>query len=260
MSLKYSDVRAIITALNPGDEPEAVEARIKQWQRLGVPDGVNVGRGTRCEYTDAMVWQIALISALQNMGIPPATGKELIAAFGGNAVIQTLHGRIVIDTVRIERVIQGHCAAQGLDRNDDSPTAQPVRPELGQPVAGDVAASDEVRELVKVAQEVVDTAFDHYTARNGKRMSIEGDDGEKCWIVPFDQFEHLRATLERLSTQSTAEAVAAERERVALIVQDVCELVPDYAEGAPDVVEISTSDLTVILERHLAAIRAGESA
>lgn len=46
--------------------------------------------------------------------------------------------------------------------------------------------------LVAAAQAVLDTAQDYYTARNGRRCSIEGSDGEKCWIVPFDQFEDLR--------------------------------------------------------------------
>ena len=50
--------------------------------------------------------------------------------------------------------------------------------------------------LREAGQAVIDTAFDHYTARNGRRMSIEGDDGEKCWIVPFDHFEALRKALE----------------------------------------------------------------
>lgn len=52
--------------------------------------------------------------------------------------------------------------------------------------------------LVEAARAVIDTAFDHYSARNGKRMTIEGDDGEKCWIVPFDQFEDLRRALAAL--------------------------------------------------------------
>lgn len=51
-------------------------------------------------------------------------------------------------------------------------------------------------EALKVAgQSVIDQMFDYYTARNGRRMSIEGDDGEKCWIVPFDAMEELRAAL-----------------------------------------------------------------
>lgn len=54
----------------------------------------------------------------------------------------------------------------------------------------------EIARLREAGQAVIDTAFDHYTARNGRRMSIEGDDGEKCWIVPFDHFEALRTTLE----------------------------------------------------------------
>lgn len=59
-----------------------------------------------------------------------------------------------------------------------------------------VAAKDvEIGRLREVGCAVVAGAFDHYVARNGRRCSIEGDDGEKCWIVPFDEFEALSAAL-----------------------------------------------------------------
>lgn len=50
-------------------------------------------------------------------------------------------------------------------------------------------------DLREAAQAVIEQAFDFYKARNGRVMSIEGEDGEKCWIVPFDAFEQLRAAL-----------------------------------------------------------------
>jgi len=60
--------------------------------------------------------------------------------------------------------------------------------------------------LMEAAKDVVDRAFDHYRARNGRMCSIEGDDGEKCWIVPFDAMEDLRAALAS-SPASEAEPV-----------------------------------------------------
>ncbi|PQM29387.1 hypothetical protein CVO77_00155 [Sphingopyxis lindanitolerans] len=65
--------------------------------------------------------------------------------------------------------------------------------------------------IEEAAQAVIASANDYYTARNGKRMGIEGDDGEKCWIVPFDQFEDLRRAL-----STTSEAPEAGRLREAL--------------------------------------------
>lgn len=49
--------------------------------------------------------------------------------------------------------------------------------------------------LRDATKDVIATADDYYTARNGRRCSIEGEDGEKCWIVPFDPFQALRAAL-----------------------------------------------------------------
>lgn len=54
---------------------------------------------------------------------------------------------------------------------------------------------DEPVGLREAAEEVCNRAFDHYRARNGRMCSIEGDDGEKCWIIPYDAMEDLRAAL-----------------------------------------------------------------
>ncbi len=57
--------------------------------------------------------------------------------------------------------------------------------------------------LVERLGAAIGQAFDYYTARNGRRMSIEGDDGEKCWILPFDAFEELKHALAALRAPST---------------------------------------------------------
>jgi hypothetical protein len=51
--------------------------------------------------------------------------------------------------------------------------------------------------LASAARNLIASRTDHYTARNGKRMSIEGDDGEKCWIIPFDAMNDLEIALTR---------------------------------------------------------------
>lgn len=58
------------------------------------------------------------------------------------------------------------------------------------------AAASEREQLEAAARDVISSASDTYKKRNGHVASLEGDDGEKCWIVPFDQFEQLRAALE----------------------------------------------------------------
>ena len=59
-----------------------------------------------------------------------------------------------------------------------------------------------VKEAGEAGASVIEQAFDYYTARNGRKCSIEGDDGEKCWIVSFDAFESLRATLVKIKENS----------------------------------------------------------
>ncbi|MEG8224055.1 hypothetical protein OSJ57_26225, partial [Sphingomonas sp. HH69] len=65
--------------------------------------------------------------------------------------------------------------------------------------------------LREAAEELSARAFDHYRARNGRMCSIEGDDGEKCWIIPYDAMEDLRAALampiEAPSTSGLGEAM-----------------------------------------------------
>lgn len=63
------------------------------------------------------------------------------------------------------------------------------------------AAREEVEALIAAGTDVIEQATDYYTARNNRRMSIEGEDGEKCWIVPFDPFEHLRATVNKMDRE-----------------------------------------------------------
>jgi len=46
-------------------------------------------------------------------------------------------------------------------------------------------------------RELVSTRSDHFTMRNGERRSIEGDDGEKCWLVHSDPMFALESFLAR---------------------------------------------------------------
>lgn len=70
-----------------------------------------------------------------------------------------------------------------------------------------------------VVEAVIGQASDHYQKRNGHRASIEGEDGEKCWIVPFDAFENLRHAM--LAAASPSEAKGEEmREAIARIVSE----------------------------------------
>ena len=47
-----------------------------------------------------------------------------------------------------------------------------------------------VQEAVK---SIINNLSSTYTARNGRKMTIEGDDGEMCWILSNDGYDALRA-------------------------------------------------------------------
>ena len=40
---------------------------------------------------------------------------------------------------------------------------------------------------------IINNLSSTYTARNGRKMTIEGDDGEMCWILSNDGYDALRA-------------------------------------------------------------------
>lgn len=53
----------------------------------------------------------------------------------------------------------------------------------------------ETQRLTKACQDLLAGMTDAYTARNGRQMGIEADDGEKCWIVHSDFITELKASL-----------------------------------------------------------------
>jgi hypothetical protein len=57
------------------------------------------------------------------------------------------------------------------------------------------AQVDEPERLRKAAQALLDGLTSTYTARNGREVGIQGDDGEKCYIVHSDLVFDLRAAL-----------------------------------------------------------------
>ncbi len=53
-------------------------------------------------------------------------------------------------------------------------------------------------DMREAAQAILDRASDTYTARNGRKVGIQADDGEKCWIVHSDDIEDLRRAIAAL--------------------------------------------------------------
>jgi hypothetical protein len=49
----------------------SLESRIKQWQKMGFPEGVNVGRGVKAQYGATQLLQLMLLLKLLTVGLTP---------------------------------------------------------------------------------------------------------------------------------------------------------------------------------------------
>lgn len=120
---------------------------------------------------------------------------DLTAAYLSCVVSKPEHS---LDTKIADYVIDFLVSHQMLDESDEY-SLQDIMAALHdnytptKPV--DVAA---VRED---AEQLIRNRFDTYTAKNGKRISIEGDDGEKCWIASFEDMHDLENALRTLSAE-----------------------------------------------------------
>jgi hypothetical protein len=71
-----------------------------------------------------------------------------------------------------------------------------------QPTALDIALNELERvtacwrRVETAAKELIALRRSTFRARNGREVGIEGDDGEKCWIVHSDQMTALEAAIE----------------------------------------------------------------
>jgi hypothetical protein len=57
--------------------------------------------------------------------------------------------------------------------------------------------------LVQAATELLERMSSTYKARNGREVGVQGDDGEKVWLVHSDEIEALRRALENTPKQAT---------------------------------------------------------
>lgn len=59
-----------------------------------------------------------------------------------------------------------------------------------------VAAKDaEIAKLREAGSEIITHMFSTYKARNGREVGVQGDDGEKVWLVHSDYIFALQAAL-----------------------------------------------------------------
>lgn len=73
VALSYGDVEATLARLNrvADDKRVAFRARLKHFQRLGFPPGVNTGTGKRAVYTFPLLLMLAFATELTQAGMAP---------------------------------------------------------------------------------------------------------------------------------------------------------------------------------------------
>lgn len=62
----------------------------------------------------------------------------------------------------------------------------------------------EIEALVEAARRVSKRKFSTYKARNGRDVGVEGDDGEKCFIVHSDEIFALDCALKAYDLRKPA--------------------------------------------------------
>jgi hypothetical protein len=70
-------VVACVAGIAP-DKQETFRSRLKQWQKMGFPEGTKVGRGVKADYGAQQVFQLVLLVKLLRIGLTPERAQTLI--------------------------------------------------------------------------------------------------------------------------------------------------------------------------------------
>lgn len=63
--------------------------------------------------------------------------------------------------------------------------------------------------LLTAARRVLDEKFENFRAKNGRAVGVQDDSGEKCWIVPFEAMDDLRAAVHSIADAMSYEDLRA---------------------------------------------------
>lgn len=80
MSLSFSETVFALAFVTGVDavKMKTFESRIKQWRKMGFPDGVNVGKGVKAKYEATQVFQLVIMLRLLRIGLPPERAIHII--------------------------------------------------------------------------------------------------------------------------------------------------------------------------------------
>lgn len=80
MPLTYAQAEIVLAFVN-GISPKrasAFRARLKQWQKAGFPEGINVGKGARAAYGAKQLFQLAFVLKLLQVGLTPERAQRVV--------------------------------------------------------------------------------------------------------------------------------------------------------------------------------------
>jgi len=80
LSLTFADahfVVSMVAGISP-EKGETFRSRLKQWQKMGFPQGTKVGRGVKAEYGAAQIFQLVLLVKLLRIGLTPDRAQRVI--------------------------------------------------------------------------------------------------------------------------------------------------------------------------------------
>ncbi|MGE3745635.1 MAG: hypothetical protein AB7G25_08005 [Sphingomonadaceae bacterium] len=80
MSLTFAQVEfalAFATGIAP-ERRDSFVSRLKQWQKMGFPEGVNVGRGVKASYGASQAYQLMIMLKLLSVGLTPERAQRVV--------------------------------------------------------------------------------------------------------------------------------------------------------------------------------------
>lgn len=100
--------------------------------------------------------------------------------------------------------------------------------------------------LIEAARAVIEGKFSTYRARNGRQVGVEGDDGEKVWLVHSEPMSELESAYAAMKDNRRPAPLSAEREAdgEAVFRDDMAGVTPELAAG-----NVSINALAALLKR-----------
>ena len=82
MSLTFAQAQFVVSTVAgiASEKSETFQSRLKQWQKMGFPEGTRVGRGTKAEYGALQIFQLVILVKLLRVGMPPERAQKVVTS------------------------------------------------------------------------------------------------------------------------------------------------------------------------------------